>query len=410
MNALVEPLTTGSEVELAVVTASADPSSYDFTENNVRYFNIPQNKVLETYQLFRDRRLARYLDQAQRLIELWKPDVIHVHGSERFFGLVRARRHTDVPTVVSMQCVMSEYAKVVWGVLTWRDVLRNVTFYDLTRNNTPMAAERVMLRQAPLEREIIRGADAIIGRTAWDHAHVQAIDPNVRYFHVDEIMRPEFRAAQAWTVPGLDEAARRGVIMTTSTQGPLKGLPVLLEAVAILRSWGHPVRLKVAGVTPAQGRRNGLVHYLLKLIERLRIQDAVQMLGWADAEGLVSHIRASHCFVTPSFVENGCNALSEAQLVGIPCVATHAGGLTTTVRDEETGLLFSRQDSAMLARQIERILTDDTLAARIGANARAHAMPRHDPRKIVADLMDCYHTACLGRGGRNSQTSVTPPT
>jgi len=69
--------------------------------------------------------------------------------------------------------------------------------------------------------------------------------------------------------------------------------------------------------------------------------------------------------------------------------------MSTTVADGRTGLLFSAGDSAMLAMQIERILSDDRLAQDLGRGARERAQQRHEPSKIVRHLLSCYRTLAV---------------
>ena len=385
MHALISPLTRSGKVKLAVVSASTKYPRMRFEEDGVEYFNIPQNRILEAFDLFPRARETRSLREAAALIDEWKPDLLHVYGTERFFGLIRARNLVQVPTVVQMQTVMVEYARMYWGSMTWRDVLRNTTLWEISRNATMPADARRHRRQAATERQILDSVEGVLGRTDWDRSHTHLINPGVPYFHVEDMMRPEFGLAEPWSL----NTARRGDLITTSAPGAAKGVDVLLRAVHALRKWGHDVRLKVAGLSRSTARRAS-DRFLFKLVEELGLGDVVQFLGWRRGSELVSLLQESHCFITSSYIENGCNALSEAQLVGTPCVATHTGGMTTTIRDNHTGLLFSSGDAAMLAAKVEGILKDDALASRLGAEARREAGKRHDPVRIVEALMDTY--------------------
>jgi glycosyltransferase involved in cell wall biosynthesis len=388
IHSLVNPLVESGEVELAIATATAGDPECQFRDGAVDYFNIPQSKMLEAYGVFQKVRSRGYLKKAARLIDAWRPDVIHVHGTERFFGLVRARGLTRAPTVVSVQGLMEPYSQWTFGEMNWRQIAANTTLWELTRNATlPAEHWRRMRVQVPMEREILRGVDAVIGRTAWDHAHVRRANPAVLYFHVEEMMRPEFGSAEPWDL----SRVRRGSIVTTLSPSPLKGVPTLLEAISILRRWGHDVRLSVAGMR-AETNRRSYSAYAGKLVVRLGLKDVVEFVGWQDAPALVERFHGSHCFVSPSLIENSSNAICEAQLLGMPCVASHTGGTPTLVQDERTGLLFSRHDPAMLAYQIERVLSDDALAASLGRAARESARRRHEPTKIVAELLNCYRS------------------
>jgi glycosyltransferase involved in cell wall biosynthesis len=268
--------------------------------------------------------------------------------------------------------------------MTLRDMIANTTIWDLTHNATLMADSLRYRRQAAVERKILAAADGIIGRTDWDRAYTKEFNPRAPYFHIDEMMRPEFWDGAPWSL----EAVRRGTIVTTASPAPLKGVSILVQAVAALRRRGHDLRLKIAGLS--RNNKRGTSKYVFKLIDHLGLNDVVELLGWCDAAAIAAHMRQSHCFVSASFIENSSNAICEAQLFGMPVVASHAGGTTTLVHDERTGLLFSRGDAVMLASQIERILENDDLAIQLGRGACVEARRRHDPQRIIGDLLACY--------------------
>jgi glycosyltransferase involved in cell wall biosynthesis len=189
----------------------------------------------------------------------------------------------------------------------------------------------------------------------------------------------------------------RHTLITTSGGSPIKGLPVLLRAVAVLRDWGYDVKLKIAGMNGNNPRR-AHERWTIKLLHQLKLENSVELLGWCGPDVLIEHQLRSHCFVTPSYSENGCNALSEAQLVGLPCVASHSGGLTTTIEDEQTGLLFSVGDESMLAQQVERVFLDDKLATSLGSQARRRSRLRHDPTTVVQSLISAYDQTIKAAG------------
>ena len=385
IHSLVEPLRASGQVELGIATATAGDPACRFAEDGIDYFNIPQHKILEVFGVVRRARLAGYLRQMGKLIESWKPDLIHVHGTERFFGLARARGVTRVPTVVSIQGLIQQIQHWVRGDTSWWEATVNTTLWDLSRNATlPMDALRYR-RQARIEREILMGIDAVIGRTDWDRANVREIKPGLPYYHVDEMIRPEFWSAGPWSPPG----AARGTIFYASSAGLLKGLPVMLRALATLRRWGHDARLKVAGLSREKDRR-GTAKYIFKLISSLELDPFVDLLGWLPADQLAARMLESSCYVSASFIENSSNAICEAQILGMPCIASHTGGTPSLVSDEQTGLLFSRGDHIMLARQVERVLLDDALSNRLGPASRDAARRRHDPQTIVAALLSAY--------------------
>jgi glycosyltransferase involved in cell wall biosynthesis len=78
------------------------------------------------------------------------------------------------------------------------------------------------------------------------------------------------------------------------------------------------------------------------------------------------------------------NALLEALAVGLPCIANDDGGTGEQIVHERTGLLLPDRAPEALAAAIVRVLTDRSLAARLGAAGRAHALDTFSMADMVA--------------------------
>ena len=61
-------------------------------------------------------------------------------------------------------------------------------------------------------------------------------------------------------------------------------------------------------------------------------------------------------YLQPSIDEGFCNAVIEAQAMGLLCIATDAGGLPENIIHEKTGWLVPKRSSDLIARQIIKVL------------------------------------------------------
>jgi glycosyltransferase involved in cell wall biosynthesis len=399
MTTLLDRLKKRPGVKLAVVTADLKQDDH-FESNGVEYYLVkgPWYAAIQARlgslrpEVPSKCRLSKYAS----IVKAWNPDVVHVHGTERDYGLLKSRERIDKPVVVSIQGVMAAVARKACGELLPREmdgVVRSAIGYRAFCINQWQA----LRAKVSTEEEILKSVDMVLGRTEWDRAWAWALNPNGRYKHVEELMRPEFFAAQAWTLEG---CSRHQVFCTSAAQ-PLKGLHVLIEAVARLRYLYPDIRLHVACGGFAPHPANSYARFILRLVNRLGLQHSVTFLGWMEAGEQVEQLRQAHCFVTPSFIENGCNALQEAMLVGTPSIATSAGGLLTTIEAERTGLNFPGGDVALLARRIDRLFCDDDLASRLGSEARMVARARHEPDSVERQLIAAYEEA-IAQAARTS--------
>jgi glycosyltransferase involved in cell wall biosynthesis len=72
--------------------------------------------------------------------------------------------------------------------------------------------------------------------------------------------------------------------------------------------------------------------------------------------------------------------------MGLPVVASDVGALPEIVVNEKTGFLVPPNDSNQLAQALIRVLSDPTLASRIGAAGRLHAVTNFS-WEATADVM-----------------------
>ena len=118
-----------------------------------------------------------------------------------------------------------------------------------------------------------------------------------------------------------------------------------------------------------------------------------------DAVGFVPPMELGHYYeraavvVCPSHREGYGVVAREAMAHGRPVVASAVGGLIDAVEHERTGLLVPPRDPAALRAAIERLLSDATLRARLGAAARERAGERFSWAAATAATLDAYEAA-----------------
>jgi glycosyltransferase involved in cell wall biosynthesis len=383
--ALLMPVAASPGISLGVATAYPGLRDLDFEEGGVRYFVRGQPRFQPHFGLRR-----RDLERAREVVERFQPDLVHVHGSERFFGLLGARMLVRQPVVVSLQGILGACLPAFFGVMSSAEIARALPLRELATRRG-LAWEYLDFRiGARREAEILRGATAFLGRTSWDEAQLRQVNPDAPYFHVDEVLRPEF-SAERWSLA----RCRHRTIFVTSAGNPRRGVEVVLDAVkALSRRWSD-VELRCAGVV---SERSGYGRQLRARIREAGLADRVRFVGYLGAGELARELATAHAFVIASLVENSSNSLCEAMRVGVPCIASYAGGLPSLVKDGETGSFFPPGDAPCLARQLDRIFRDDALAARLGDAAWRAASARHDPERIVRQLLEAYRAVARRRG------------
>ncbi|MGD0313815.1 MAG: glycosyltransferase family 4 protein [Acidimicrobiales bacterium] len=159
------------------------------------------------------------------------------------------------------------------------------------------------------------------------------------------------------------------IMVTSSSDVPMKGLVPLLEAAAKLRT-ERDIELVVIGKPRPDGR-------VARAIERLDLGPIVRCVsGITDAE-LARNYAQAQVAVVPSLYEGFSLPAIEAMACGVPLVATTGGALPEVVgTDGVTGLLVPPDDPGSLAGAIGRLLDDAELRRRLGAAGRERVLGR----------------------------------
>ncbi len=152
----------------------------------------------------------------------------------------------------------------------------------------------------------------------------------------------------------------------------VKGSDISLEAVAAARATGRDVRLTYYGSV-----FTGNEGFLRRLQDRAVEPDlagAVVFAGQVDEPW--SGLERADAVLVPSRMESFGNAAVEALLADRPVIVSDVQGLREVVPDERTGLRFSANDPAALARAIVEVHDDPVAAARRAAAGRQDALRR----------------------------------
>jgi glycosyltransferase involved in cell wall biosynthesis len=148
-----------------------------------------------------------------------------------------------------------------------------------------------------------------------------------------------------------------------------KGIDVLIDAVARLLGRNFPVELRVVG-----GGR--LQTVLAAQAERLGVADRIIFLGELPAGAQIRReLDGADLFVLPSRSEGLPRALVEAMARGLPCVATHVGGVPELL---DPSVLVPRADAEALAGKIYEVSSNPSTMSALSRYNLAKAREYRD--------------------------------
>jgi glycosyltransferase involved in cell wall biosynthesis len=377
---LLDEVQGAMDCEICVAAPFRTKGERAFHEDEVQYVFLPQSKKWHYWSYSWDGLAA-----AAELIDSFRPDLIHVHGSEHCLGLARDRARHRSNAVLSLQGILTAIAPRALGDLDWLTVLGRERWVDLARMSGVLGTQRTWRQGAAVERQVLEAQEHIIGHNAWDRAQAAAINPRAHYHHVGEPLRREFYDDR-WTF----EAARPETIFFGNLAGAHKGGHTILRSLAILSRAFPRVSFRVAGRTNTW---RGYGKLFMDEATRLGLIDRIEFLGFLDAASMARELASAAVFVSASHADNNPNSVAEAQIVGTPVVASYVGGVPEMLDEGHAGLLFPAGDAEMLAAQISRLFTGRELAVQLSEQGRERARLRHDPVVILRELSAAYAAA-----------------
>lgn len=304
-----------------------------------------------------------------------QPDVVHIHGTEYSHGLAYVDACGADNVVVSIQGMTSAYYYYYYGLTKWQ-ILRNVTLRDLLKG-TIIKGQKDFKKRSEYEIELLKKVHHIIGRTSWDRAHTWAINPKAEYHYCGEILRNEFYDGSLWNYGECE----KHTIFSSQAGYPIKGLHQLLRAMPLILRQYPDAKIRVAGGNIlAHGSTKELIRYsgygriISSLIKRFHLEGKVEFTGNLNAEEMKHEYLRCNVFVCPSTIENSPNSLGEAQILGVPVVASYVGGIPDMMKGDEENL-YRFEEVEMLAYKICQIFKNERINAE---KAKEMAEKRHN--------------------------------
>lgn len=143
-----------------------------------------------------------------------------------------------------------------------------------------------------------------------------------------------------------------------------KGHAFLLEAFKEVMKDFPDARLRICGHGRPRERKR-----VADLVRHWGLEENVSLSDFVvDTTGLIAN--AAMVVVPSQAFESFGLTIVEAMAIGTPVVTTDVGGIPEVLVDGSAGYICRRNDAAMFAAAIKRILGDQALAAELGRNGR----------------------------------------
>lgn len=376
------------DIQLTIVTVSYLTKRTEHVNvNGIEYYVLPSG--------------CDYRKEIWDIIQTVQPELIHIHGTEYEFNtqLIHLCKEHGIKSVVSLQGIMFVCAEHYMdgmpekynSVNPMRRILQILYYAEILAQT-----KEGFCLQGEKEKLALKEAEYVIGRTTWDRETALSVNPDLKYFHVNENLRPEFYTGETWSY----DDCQKHMIFISQASYPIKGLHMLLPVLPELIQKYPDLQVCIGGPLPHRWQIPIVesiadylfeyLHYIKSLIRKYKLKKHIKYTGPLTAQQMKEYYLKCNVFVSLSSIENESNSISEAKMLGVPVVASSVGGVKDRVQDDINGLTYDYFDTDSLIKKIDMILDMKEQAHKYGIIAQAEAKAINDREVNKNKLIEVY--------------------
>jgi len=136
-------------------------------------------------------------------------------------------------------------------------------------------------------------------------------------------------------------------ILTVARLHWIKGLEYTIEALAKLKDIDFNYTIIGSGEEYER---------ITLIINQFKLTEKVRLVGHVAQKDLTPFYKKAHIYVQYSIEEGFCNAVIEAQSMGLLTVVSNASGLKENIINGKTGWIVPKREPILLAKKIEQII------------------------------------------------------
>ena len=367
IDGLLSELLNYKDLEISCLVLNGSISHSPIIIDNIKYFYIN----------YKDTQLKRIFASF---------DIYHIFGIEHEY-LKSIEKYIDYKkTLLYIAGLQSECRKVYLA-----------RYNDFYKNYNPLLTLNLWLQKylikdiAKQEINIINNGYYITGRTNWDKEIVKSINPNLKYYHCNESLRSGFYNCSKWNY----KKCEKHTVYMTQGAYTIKGTHVAIHIIKKVKEKYPNVKCYISGEDLVNSNslmtrlHSSYAYMIKKMIKENKLENNFIFIGPKDEDGVIEQLQNANVFLSSSIIENSCNSLQEAMLVGTPCVSSRVGGLESIANNGEV-LFYDFDNVDNAANNIIMLFENQNECERMSKNSIKRIEMIADRRNNAKTMHDIY--------------------
>lgn len=327
-------------VGVEVVTAKLVPTDiFDHPDGfKVHYVGPVKNKLSGTHIPELARFALTIIYYSKTLIQTIKPDLVHC-----FFTLPSGSFGLYCKKVYKIPYLISALGADVPGfsIGDWRlnvyHALTHVLSKSIWNNSSYVVANSTSLRDTCKQFSPKHNIEII----------TNGVDSDL-FYPANKTTNPPYKEVQ---------------LLFISRLMLQKGVDTLIKACGILSAKGiQNYKLTIVG----EGHLKDL---MFSLIDKYKIREKINFLGWRDLEELPDIYRSADIFILPSVMEGMSSVTLQAMACGLPIIASRVKGFEAILEESVNGLTAEYNNAEEFANAIEKLIKSPDLRNKMSKNS-----------------------------------------
>lgn len=393
MDAAFEKVSKNTNIEIGLATVYPCKSLIKKEKGEIRYYAVP----LDLSQGLYDYKNIKNTMYWQKIAADFKPDIVHIWGTEMAHSLCAIDAMPNVPKVVYLQGLMSQIYNHSGAAIDIGTKLKYFSIRSFISERGIHALDKFELFRVKIEREIIQKVGNVILENEWSAINCRVININCNIFRSLLPVNSLF-ANYDWSLMN----KKPHTIFTVAGGYPIKGHHILLKALGIIKKIYPDVKLYIPGYNPLnddKGLRQLFPTTYTKLIKSIikkyDLYSNIVYTGKLKPSEMAENLTHCNVFVMPSAIENHSSSLIEAMMVGCPCVSSYVGGVSEYLEHGKNGFLYRYDEPETLAGIIMDLFKNDNLCDSISRQAKLRTRADRQYIDIAKDFTNIYNEILL---------------